>query len=491
MNIKLIKKNLVLKTILIPLTLFFLGIILGACNQKVSVTPPDTPPPDGYTFVNSYPEGFQIYLNGQERRRSTPDSLTWLKPGTYQITLKKEFFRDTSFMVNVVEGEKKSTYVDFSKDPWMLGNIICSSQPDSAEIFINDSSTGKITPATLNNIMPGYYKIRYHLKNHLDDSIKIAVSSGKSSSITKLILVDTTLWHDYTTKNSPIATDNLTCITVDKKNVIWTGTSGFGVISFDGITWGGEQLFSILPSSNVNCITVNKNDTLFIGTNRGFVTYDGFSKHMYGFRTSGLPNYWVNAIGFDNSDTWYIGTQGGLTASNGTAWFTYNFETIPDTFITTIFSDNSGNLWIGMKNKGIIKRANNNWKSYYANGASIINNYVRAITESPLGEIWVGFGKLSGSGGGLSYYDGNVWQNVYVLPPASQTNAILIDKNNVKWVATDQGLVRFTNNADVTVFNHDNTGLNINDVTGVAQDSRGNIWISTNGAGLVEYKGNH
>ena len=89
MIIKLIIKNFILKAALFSLAVFSLGIMLSSCNQKVSVTPPDTPPPDGYTFVNSYPEGFQIYLNGQERRRSTPDSLTWLKPGRYQITLNR------------------------------------------------------------------------------------------------------------------------------------------------------------------------------------------------------------------------------------------------------------------------------------------------------------------------------------------------------------------------------------------------------------------
>lgn len=487
---KLISNSLLQKIYIAPI-LLMLAISLISCNQKVSVTPPDTPPPNGYIFLSSYPEGFQIYLNGLQRRRATPDSLNWLSTGTYQITLKKEFFRDTSFTVNIVEGEKRSKFIDFSKNPLMLGNIACISQPDSAEIFINDSSTGKITPATLRNIIPGYYKIRYHLKNHTDDSIEVAVTSGKISTTANLILIDTTLWRSYTTMNSPILSNDLTCITIDNKNVIWVGTSDAGVVSFDGSNWGGKQLFSILPSSSVNCVTVNKNDTLFIGTNRGFVTYDGINEHMYGFMTSGLANFWVNTIGFDNSGTWYIGTQGGLTASNGTFWLTYNLETIPDTYITALFNDDSGNLWVGMKNKGLMFRRNNNWLHYYANSGSIINNYVRAFAESPLGEVWIGFGVIPGSGVGLSYYLNNTWQNVYVLPASSQTNAILIDKNNVKWVATDKGLVRFTNSADATVFNYDNTGLNINDVTGVAQDVRGNIWISTMGGGLVEYKGNH
>ncbi|HKJ82201.1 MAG TPA: two-component regulator propeller domain-containing protein, partial [Ignavibacteriaceae bacterium] len=168
----------------------------------------------------------------------------------------------------------------------------------------------------------------------------------------------------------------------------------------------------------------------------------------------------------------------------------YSFEAIPDTFITSICDDNSDHVWIGMKSHGVAEDVNNNWIVHEGRG-TIINNDVRAIAASPLGEIWIGFGKKPASGTGLTSYNNGTWQNVYALPPSCQTNAIFIDQNNVKWVGTDQGFVHFTTSADAVTFNYDNTGLNINDVTGVAQDARGNIWISTYGGGLIEYKGNH
>ncbi len=494
MNHKYKIKELISRLLYTSLIIMFVEIMLISCNQKVSVTPPDTPPPNGFVFINSYPIGFQIYLNGLQRRRTTPDSLTWLTTGTYQITLKKNLFRDTSFSVNIVEGKKKYVFIDVSKDPLMLGSLYCDSKPDSAEIIINDSSTGILTPATINNLLPGNYEIRYHLLNHRDDSMSVSISS-KNLSSTYMILVDTTLWQNYNTNNSPISTNNLTCITVNKNNVVWAGTDGNGVISFDGTNWGGKQIYAILPDSHVNCVTIDNNNMLFIGTRRGFVTYDGASAHMYGFKTSRLVNFWVNAIGFDNTGNWYIGTQGGLTQSfetqNVREWFTYTNEVIPDTFITSISYDNLGHLWVGMKSDGIVEKVNNNWIHYLASSGTLINNDVRAFAESPLGEIWIGFGKLAGSGGGLTNYVNGTWQNAYVLPPSSQTNAILVDKNNTKWVATDQGLVKFTTTSNVTVFNKDNTGLNINDVTGIAQDSKSNIWLSTYGGGLIEYKGPH
>ena len=479
-------------------------MILNSCNQKVSVTPPDSPPPNGYIYITSNPKEFHIYLDGKARRRATPDSLKWLKTGTYLITLKKDLFRDTSFSADIVEGIKKSKFVDLTKDPLMLGRLYCDSRPEGAEIFVNDSSTGKLTPYTLKNIIPAYYEVRYHLKNHSDDSVNVPVSSNNLSKTFK-ILVDTTLWTDYTEENSGIGgnyltgirSNYLTCINIDKQGVIWVGTDSLGVKSFDGYNWGGQYIYPALPGKEVTCIAVNTDNTKFIGTGGGFVTHNGTMETVYGpYGTEILPSLFVTAINFDNADNWYFGTTGGLTQSgisNGIRyWYTYSTNQLLYSWITAVFYDTFGNLWVGMHDKGIAKMDSyGNWKTINTSTNSIINNYVRAFAESPSREIWVGFGKETASGGGLSYYNGTSWQNVYTLPPSCQTNAIFIDQNDVKWVATDQGLVRFTNSADVTVFNYDNTGLNINDATGVAQDSRNNIWISTYGGGLIEYKGNH
>ncbi len=486
-------KNIIARIVPNLLMTFTLGLLLYSCNQKVSVTPPDMPPPDGFVYISSNPEGFQIYLNGLESRRATPDSLTWLSTGTYVITLKKELFKDTSFNVNIVEGKKLSTFIDFFHNLSMRGSIYCSSSPEGAKIFLNDSNTGIITPGTIKNIFPGNYEIKCKLLNYTEDSLTVAVSSGKTSSV-KMILVDSTLWSIYTTENSPFPTNNFTCINIDKKGIVWAGTDGRGVLDYDGKSWSIAVFNDKLPYNYyINCISVNSINVIFVGTNKGFVTFDGVNTGVYSLKTLGttLPSYVIYSIGFDAAGSWYIGTEKGLARNNG-MWDPFINKELPDTIITSICNDNLGNLWVGTEGDGIaVKNNTDNWKFYTSTGNTIINNNITAISASPSGDIWIGYGKLASGGTYISNYKDSVWSNVYVLPYSSQVNGIIVDKNNVKWVATDKGLVRFTNSADATVFNYDNTGLNINDVTGVAQDVRGNIWISTMGGGLVEYKGNH
>jgi ligand-binding sensor domain-containing protein len=170
---------------------------------------------------------------------------------------------------------------------------------------------------------------------------------------------------------------------------------------------------------------------------------------------------------------------------------TYDKNVLPDMYITALGIDIYNNLWVGMKTGGIARRTpSNQWEMFDTYSSKLLSNNVTVIAASPTGEVWVGFDRQTVFGNGLSYFDGASWFTVHPISTSSKVNAILIDKNNVKWIATDEGVVTFSSPSNVTAFNKDNTGLNINDATGLAEDTFGNIWISTD-AGLIEHKGNH
>ncbi len=288
----------------------------NSCDKVVSVSPPDKPPPKGYIFIGSYPKGFHIYLEGKARRRATPDSITWLKTNTYAVTLKKDLFRDTSFNVDVVEGEKHSVFIDFSKNPAMLGSISCISNPAGSDILMNDSSTGIKTPATISGLLPGYYNIKYHSENHRDDSVLVTVRSSNESTA-KLTLVDTTIWKDYTSITSTIPSENLTCITVDQNNVMWIGTDGQGLIKYDGKQWTVyNTINSELKDTHINCISIDPNGIKWIGTDGGLVQMAGNSMFIFNQRTSDLTDTHIEAVTFDNVGNTWVGIAGEDSTRN-------------------------------------------------------------------------------------------------------------------------------------------------------------------------------
>jgi ligand-binding sensor domain-containing protein len=487
------KKILNISKLVLQLSmLFYLLFSFSSCSREVSVTPPDTVPPTGSIFLDSNPKGFQIYLNNKEKGRITPDSLTWLGTGAYNITLKKDLFRDTTFIVNVVEGKRKSVYIDFTGNSQMLANITCLSKPAGAEIFIDDSNSGFVTPYTFHNILPGSHYVRYHLSNHRDDSVLVSVSSSQSYSVYKF-LVDTTLWGEYTTSNTNLPSGNLTCVTVDKNNIVYAGTSDYGFFGFDGKNW---KNYYTSFGFQINCCTVDNNNVVLYGTLRGFVAYDGTKQTEYGFMSSGLTDFRIQTITVDKNSNWFIGTQGGLDEvyqpTGAFTWKSYFDQDLATKYITSSAVDNNNNVWAAMLNDGVAKISTSNTVEYYTIlNSKLQSNNVTAIAAGSSGEVWIGYGLDNNFGHGLTCISGSTWSNYNsTIPSYSKVVAIFIDSKNVKWVATNQGLVMFTSPSSYTLFNYDNTGLNINGVTGIAEDSYGNIWISTN-TGLYEYKGSH
>lgn len=63
----------------------------------------------GTIYIASNPAGAYIYLEGIATGKITPDSLTDLIPGNYQVLLKLTGYKDTTIMANIEAG--KSSYI--------------------------------------------------------------------------------------------------------------------------------------------------------------------------------------------------------------------------------------------------------------------------------------------------------------------------------------------------------------------------------------------
>ena len=472
-----------------------LSVMNISCDKQVSVSPPDEPPPNGYVYIKTNPEGFHIFLNGRSRRRATSDSLTWLSTGTYQITLKKDLFRDTSFSIDIVEGEKRQVYVDYAANKAMLGNIECTSNPSGADLFLAGKYTGRITPATLYNILPGRYYVRFKLKNHRDDSLLVTVRSSEKSSA-YAGLVDTTIWNDYTTERSGIFTNKLTCVAVDNSDNLWIGTENMGILKYDGQNWRRYTTSStILPSNFVNCISIADDGTIWVGTEGGLAEFkdDPNTMKIYTTKVSQIPIDEILAVAPAAEGITWLGSPIGLIKTwiedGSRQWFTYSTDNskIPDTWVNTVIIDKQGKIWAGTKYGGI----------YTAPPFEAVYNRAKDglpsddITASAIagdGTVWFAHNPGNLTGAGLSYFAYNGFQKVYDIPNNAKLFSIFIDRSGKEWVGSSSGLILLDGTNTQAVFNKATSGLDLNTVEGLAQDGVGNIWIAANGTGLILYK---
>jgi len=152
--------------------------------------------------------------------------------------------------------------------------------------------------------------------------------------------------------------------------------------------------------------------------------------------------------------------------------------------ITAMVYGSFNHLWIGMKNAGVAQRFGDEWEFYNSLNSNLSSDQVTSIVIDNLGIVWAGHA----SSDRLSYYDGTSWQSYYIFPNRYRVSSLYVDFRNRLWIGTNNGLIEKDGNT-ITFYNYDNSGLNINNVSGVAVDKNGYVWITTFDAGLFRYRG--
>ncbi len=473
----------------IIILLFLLSSTAFVCDKDVTVSPPPDPVSTGKIKIGSNPEGATIYLNGRNTGRETPDSLIYLEYGSYQLSLKKQYFRDTSLIVNVTEKADVDTNIDYLSNPLMYGSLHITSSPDSSEIFVNDSSVGLITPATIRNVIPGTYKISLKKTGFRDGVISNAIVESNLVRTIYSALEDTTIWVNFKTSNSNIPTNVLSCITVDMNGVKWIGTLEFGLLRFDGSNFEKyNKNNSPLPDNKILCFTVDPYNRLWIGTDGGLAVLDNGNWSVFSKENSGLPINSIKALAAGNNNTIWIGTSIGLVKYDG-SWETYTISTSITNWVNTISVDQAGNKWLGVSDTsvGIVSFDGTNFTNYPMEEYGYQTKNVVCSSVSPSGQIWFGCNPFNGVTGGLTYFDGNNFTNIN-LSSFILINSIYISSTDIKWVSTGNGLYKITGTSQITGYNTNNSPISSDEIKGAIEDNNGAVWIATGTAGLVKFK---
>ncbi len=91
------------------------GLLLSSCDNNS--TNPEPVSQKGSIYVTSSPSGAQIWVDGTNSNKVTPDSVTNINEGNHSVTLKLDGYRDTTLTnVNVVAGYQTAKNVVLSSD---------------------------------------------------------------------------------------------------------------------------------------------------------------------------------------------------------------------------------------------------------------------------------------------------------------------------------------------------------------------------------------
>ncbi len=122
--------------------------------------------------------------------------------------------------------------------------------------------------------------------------------------------------------------------------------------------------------------------------------------------------------------------------------------------------------------------------------SSLTHNFIWSLHIDDEGELWVGTER------GVNRYDHQTdsfvqqpWDNLNLN--GFRVREIIQDEHNNFWLGTlGKGVIRITSNGDLTQFLHDKNvpgSLPHNQISAMMTDSRGQIWIGTDGGGLARF----
>ncbi|MBN2174367.1 MAG: histidine kinase [Bacteroidales bacterium] len=308
---------------------------------------------------------------------------------------------------------------------------------------------------------------------------------------------------------------NVWCFLPDRSGFIWAGTDeGLLKISteekpFQTIN-AEENSHPKLSEKSVNSILEDQEGNLWVGTEGGGLNllkrgdaYFTVYKSGDGTKNKIAGDYIWSLLEDSDNNIW-IGTYGeGISVLNKETGIIKHFqhETLANDWLSNsrilaMLEDKNGDIWIGTRGGGLNRYLKDTGKfEVYMNNPedseSIASNTVLSLAEDADGFIWVGTFE-----GGLCKMDltkktFQTWAN---LPndPASLSNnnvwVIWFDSRNRMWLGTQGGLNLVENTHNRMMFSHinKNHGLPSNVIFGLAEDSRGNIWMSTfNGIAML------
>ena len=328
----------------------------------------------------------------------------------------------------------------------------------------------------------------------------------------------------YDSRNpASISKNIIKSLFLDSTGIIWIGTNGGGVNTFDP---GRKKFRHIRNTSDPNSLSYDKiramyedsNGTLWIGTEGGGVNMlnkknDNGSYSAFKHFNSIQRTFALTETQMGSKKVLFIGTEGSpgllqLDVSNPNKVLESNL--VPQEFLGGVFSlltDSEQNIWIGTygsgvhrwmhtKNEGVYEKEVFSHYTHSAN--SVPSDIIRSILEDGQGNIWLATGNGLCMISAQERYKKRPQFVTYKNDPDNSSSlshnyilSLYESKSGDLWIGTFGGglnkLIKGTDDLDPTFVSYsEKNGLPNNVIKGILEDSNGNIWFSTN-KGLSQF----
>ncbi|MEJ8801023.1 ligand-binding sensor domain-containing protein [Pontibacter sp. H249] len=268
-----------------------------------------------------------------------------------------------------------------------------------------------------------------------------------------------------------------TSVAVTPGNTIWAGSQQNGLYKVQATTtYHYTTNNSSLPNNNVTTLYQAPNNELWIGTEAGVAKFSGTTLHQFELPIN-RDNLFVSSFQYDTYGNLWIGLkQNGLVKYDGKS-YTYltRQNGLRSKRVNTLLTDEEGNLWIGTNGYGM-QQLTAQWFVHYFDFTEFSEPRITALSKDNRGRVWVGTDE-----GTIGYLNSERlhWNPKPVWPEGTTVHRINLLDNNTSWVATSNGAwhIAPTGISHYTAAN----GLPANEVYQCLTDALGNTWLATAG----------
>ncbi len=262
--------------------------------------------------------------------------------------------------------------------------------------------------------------------------------------------------------------------TEDRAGTLWVGTASAGVCRLRKARFECFTTAQGLGGNSVQATLEDVEGSLWVGAHMGGLNRlkDGGSIASKSLTMS--TSVWAVAEGQDGSI--WIGSEAGLKRWKNGKLADYFLSKIPaENFITAMFVDPKGNIWVGT-NRGVVARFSQTGIKTFTQRVS--GDYIYSIRQDHTGTLWI----ATEHSGLIRLADGHLTS--FTTKNGLPSNAVMPlqeASDRTLWIGTNEGLVRWKNGKFTTV---KSKGANFGDVVTLYEDSNRVLWIGTYGTGL-------
>lgn len=201
---------------------------------------------------------------------------------------------------------------------------------------------------------------------------------------------------------------------------------------------------------------------------------------------NGLPNEIATAVAQDGDGFLWVGTLSGLARWDGYRFRVYQASprsagALPDNYIQVLHGDRAGRLWIGTSSAGLARYdpVADGFVRYPVGPGGLSHVSVRAIIEDGAGGLWVA------TDGGLDHFDPDSGRFArddvgHAALTGLRINALLRDARGGLWAGTSAGLFhRGAQGEHFVAVPLLPTGGPQPELQSLAQDGAGRVWAGT------------